>query len=48
MAVLENGIIAERGSVKKIFRNPQSNTAKVFIKHNAYLSNAYFSGEGVW
>jgi D-methionine transport system ATP-binding protein len=48
MAVLENGIIAEKGSVKEIFENPQSNTAKVFIKHNAYLANAYFSGEGIW
>jgi D-methionine transport system ATP-binding protein len=48
MAVLENGIIAEKGSVKKVFENPQSNTAKVFIKHNAHLSSAYFGGESVW
>ncbi|MDR1418173.1 MAG: ATP-binding cassette domain-containing protein [Endomicrobium sp.] len=47
MAVLENGIIAEKGSVKKIFENPQSTTAKVFIKHNAHLSNPYLSGEEV-
>jgi D-methionine transport system ATP-binding protein len=47
MAVLENGVIAEKGSVKKIFENPQSNTAKIFIKHDVYLSNAYFSGEDV-
>ncbi|MDR3125396.1 MAG: ATP-binding cassette domain-containing protein [Endomicrobium sp.] len=44
MAVLENGIIAETGNVKKIFESPQSDTARMFIKHNACLSN----GEGIW
>lgn len=42
MAVLESGTIAEQGSVKKIFENPQSNTAKVFIKNNVYLLNYCF------
>jgi D-methionine transport system ATP-binding protein len=38
MAVLENGMIAEKGSVRKIFENPSSKTAKVFIKNNSYLA----------
>ncbi|MDR0956615.1 MAG: ATP-binding cassette domain-containing protein [Endomicrobium sp.] len=44
MAVLENGVIAEKGKVKDIFENPTSTTAKVFIKNNANLSVTYNRG----
>jgi D-methionine transport system ATP-binding protein len=50
MAVLENGIIAEKGNVKNIFANPKSKTAKIFIKNNADLSlsaNAYCGGNDI-
>jgi D-methionine transport system ATP-binding protein len=46
MAVLENGIIVEKGSVKEIFVNPKSDTAKVFIKINTDLSiSKYVEGD---
>jgi D-methionine transport system ATP-binding protein len=45
---LENGIIAEKGSVREVFANPKSDTAKVFIKINANLSaNSWDSGGGI-
>jgi D-methionine transport system ATP-binding protein len=34
VAVLENGRIAEEGSVREIFLNPSSDTAKLFVKIN--------------
>ncbi|MDR3144752.1 MAG: ATP-binding cassette domain-containing protein, partial [Treponema sp.] len=39
MAVLENGRIAEEGSVKNVFLNPKSQTARLFMKINRDLSN---------
>ncbi|MDR1245376.1 MAG: ATP-binding cassette domain-containing protein [Endomicrobium sp.] len=46
MAVLENGLIAENGSVRKIFANPSSETAKVFIKNNSDLAKFDYLGGG--
>jgi D-methionine transport system ATP-binding protein len=39
MAVLEDGRIAEAGSVKSVFFNPKSETAKLFLKINRDLSS---------
>ncbi|MDR0637825.1 MAG: ATP-binding cassette domain-containing protein [Spirochaetaceae bacterium] len=39
MAVLEDGLIAETGSVKSVFLNPKSETAKLFMKINRDLSS---------
>jgi D-methionine transport system ATP-binding protein len=39
MAVLEDGLIAETGSVKSVFLNPKSKTAQLFMKINRDLSN---------
>jgi ABC-type methionine transport system ATPase subunit len=38
MAVLENGAIVESGTVRHIFRNPVSETAKLFLKVNSDLA----------
>jgi D-methionine transport system ATP-binding protein len=38
MAVLENGLIAEKGSVRDIFANPLSKTTRVFIKNDSDLA----------
>ncbi|MDR2807861.1 MAG: ATP-binding cassette domain-containing protein [Spirochaetaceae bacterium] len=39
VAVLEEGLIVEAGSVKSIFSNPKSETAKLFMKINRDFSN---------
>ncbi|GAB6390749.1 MAG: methionine import ATP-binding protein MetN [Treponematales bacterium] len=39
MAVLEDGRIAESGSVRSVFSNPKSETARLFLKINRDLSN---------
>jgi D-methionine transport system ATP-binding protein len=46
MAVLENGLIAEKGSVREIFVNPSSETTKVFIKNNSDLAKFDYLGAG--
>jgi D-methionine transport system ATP-binding protein len=46
MAILEDGLIAEKGSVKEIFANPLSKTAKVFIKNNSDLAKFDYLGGG--
>jgi D-methionine transport system ATP-binding protein len=47
MAVLENGLIAEQGSVREVFANPSSETTKVFIKNNSDLAKIdYLVGGG--
>lgn len=46
MAVLENGSIVEIGSVRQVFSNPQSDTAKLFVKINAEFSANNWVTEG--
>ncbi|OPX42514.1 methionine import ATP-binding protein MetN [Ruminiclostridium hungatei] len=46
MAVLENGIIVERGSVREIFQNPGSDTARLFVKINAEFAANQWVNEG--
>ncbi|HEY5586934.1 MAG TPA: ATP-binding cassette domain-containing protein [Ruminiclostridium sp.] len=46
MAVLENGLIVERGSVRDVFMNPQSETAKLFVKINAEFAANQWVKEG--
>jgi D-methionine transport system ATP-binding protein len=46
MAVLEDGLIAENGSIRKIFAKPLSETAKVFIKNNFDLAKFDYLGRG--
>jgi D-methionine transport system ATP-binding protein len=50
MAVLEDGLIGESGSIREIFAKPLSKTAKMFIKNNYDLAKFdYFGGlyEGI-
>ncbi|MDR2070917.1 MAG: ATP-binding cassette domain-containing protein, partial [Treponema sp.] len=48
MAVLENGRIAEKGSVKSVFLNPKSETARLFMKINRDLSSREWQeGDGI-
>jgi D-methionine transport system ATP-binding protein len=49
VAVLEDGVIVERGSVRDVFLNPVSETAKLFVKINRdFASNSLFmAGEGI-
>ncbi|HEX2937338.1 MAG TPA: methionine ABC transporter ATP-binding protein [Ruminiclostridium sp.] len=49
VAVLENGIIAEKGSVRNVFLNPVSGTAKLFVKINRDFSQNpwVMDGEGI-
>jgi len=49
MAVLENGEIVEKGRVKDIFRNPASETGKLFVRINAEFQTNQFveKGEGI-
>jgi D-methionine transport system ATP-binding protein len=48
MAVLEDGRIAERGSVKSVFLNPKSETARLFMKINRDLSSReWHDGDGI-
>lgn len=46
MAVLENGLIVERGSVRDIFINPKSETAKLFVKISAEFATNQWVKEG--
>ncbi|MHB8065678.1 MAG: methionine ABC transporter ATP-binding protein, partial [Ruminiclostridium sp.] len=46
MAVLENGSIVEQGTVREIFQNPQSETAKLFVKINAEFAANQWVKEG--
>jgi D-methionine transport system ATP-binding protein len=48
VAVLENGVIAESGSVKNVFLNPESETAKLFMKINRdFSSRDWRDGGGI-
>jgi D-methionine transport system ATP-binding protein len=50
VAVLENGRIAERGTVRDLFQNPKSDTAKLFIKINSSFNHTeqwLQEGEGI-
>jgi D-methionine transport system ATP-binding protein len=44
MAVLENGCIVETGSVKTVFLNPKSETARLFMKINRDISTREWQG----
>lgn len=46
MAVLENGLIVERGTVRDIFQNPKSETARLFVKINAEFAANQWVKEG--
>lgn len=46
MAVLENGLIVEQGSVREVFLNPKSDTAKLFVKINAEFAANQWVKEG--
>jgi len=46
MAVLENGEIVEKGSVREIFLNPTSETGKLFVKINAEFQTNQFVEKG--
>ena len=46
MAVLENGEIVEKGSVRDIFLNPKSETGKLFVKINAEFQTNQFVEKG--
>lgn len=46
MAVLENGLIVEQGTVRDVFLNPQSETAKLFVKINAEFAANQWVKEG--
>jgi D-methionine transport system ATP-binding protein len=48
MAVLEDGLIAEIGSVKSVFLNPRSETARLFMKINRdFSSREWQEGGGI-
>ncbi|MHB9291064.1 D-methionine transport system ATP-binding protein [Hollandina sp. SP2] len=48
MAVLENGRIVEKGSVKSVFLNPKSETARLFMKINRdFSSREWQEGDGI-
>jgi D-methionine transport system ATP-binding protein len=48
VAVLENGVIAETGSVRGVFQNPLSETARLFIRINRDLaSRDWQDGSGI-
>lgn len=46
VAVLENGAIVERGTAEELFRNPQSDTARLFVKINNQFNAENWFGEG--
>lgn len=46
MAVLENGLIVEQGTVRDIFQNPKSETARLFVKINAEFAANQWVKEG--
>jgi D-methionine transport system ATP-binding protein len=46
MAVLENGEIVEKGSVREVFLSPHSETGKLFMKINAEFQTNQFVEKG--
>jgi D-methionine transport system ATP-binding protein len=45
VAVLENGVVTEKGSVKDIFLDPKSSTGKIFLNvYKEFRSDEDFSG----
>ncbi len=46
MAVLERGVIVEKGPVREVFRNPKSDTAKLFVKINEEFAANQWVKEG--
>jgi D-methionine transport system ATP-binding protein len=46
MAVLEDGVIVENGTVRNVFSSPNSETAKLFLKIDAGFSNFGWEGGG--
>ncbi len=46
MAVLENGLIVERGTVRDIFQEPRSETARLFVKINKEFAANQWVKEG--
>jgi D-methionine transport system ATP-binding protein len=46
MAVLEDGVIVENGSVRNVFGAPKSETAKLFLKIDAGFANFGWEGGG--
>lgn len=49
MAVIENGVFVEKGRVRDVFTNPNSNTGQIFIKVHSSMQNKdfYERGEGI-
>ena len=48
MAVLEDGLIVERGPVRSVFGSPQSDTAKLFLRIDAgFATFGWQDGEGI-
>jgi D-methionine transport system ATP-binding protein len=48
VAVLESGIIAEAGTSRDVFLNPQSNTARLFIRtRNNFAARDFQDGGGI-
>lgn len=49
MAVLENGVVIEKGLVSNIFQNPNSKTGRIFIDiYSSFHSDDYYKdGEGI-
>ncbi|HEX2927909.1 MAG TPA: methionine ABC transporter ATP-binding protein [Ruminiclostridium sp.] len=46
MAVLENGVIVEKGGVREVFLNPGSETARLFVRINAEFAANQWVKEG--
>jgi D-methionine transport system ATP-binding protein len=46
VAVLENGTIVEQGTAESLFRNPQSDTAKLFVNINTQFNSDRWVQEG--
>lgn len=46
VAVLENGTIVERGTAEELFRNPKSDTARLFVKINTQFNSEQWVREG--
>jgi D-methionine transport system ATP-binding protein len=48
VAVLEGGVIAEAGTSRDVFLNPQSRTARLFIKtHKDFAARDFQDGGGI-
>jgi D-methionine transport system ATP-binding protein len=47
MAVLENGVISERGVTRDVFSNPNSSTGKMFMRVYAEMREEYTEGGGI-